>query len=79
MWMRSLTEFIENSLDFREIKRALAVKMLLEGYKHAAIQSVLGVSSGFISKWKQAFFQGGVEGLKLASKGSQGFLEPEQI
>ncbi|OKH58208.1 transposase [Scytonema sp. HK-05] len=74
---QSLTEFIENSSDFREIKRALAVKMLLEGYKHAAIQSLVNVSSGFINKWKQAFFQGGVEGLKLAYKRSQDFLEPE--
>ncbi len=48
--------------------------MVLEGYKHKAIQSILGVSSGFISKWKKAFFKQGVEGLKLAYKGSQEFL-----
>ncbi|WP_334879566.1 helix-turn-helix domain-containing protein [Nostoc sp.] len=78
MWMRSLSEFIENSQDKREVQRALAVKMLLEGYTHVAIQSILDVSSGFISKWKKAFFTSGVEGLKLRYKGSQGFLNPQQ-
>ena len=78
MWMRSLSEFIENSQDKREVQRAIAVKMLLEGYKHEAIESILGVSSGFISKWKKAFFKQGVEGLKLAYKGSQGLLNVQQ-
>lgn len=78
MWMRSLTEFIENSQDKREVKRAVAVKMLLSGYKHEAIMPILGVSSGFISKWKKAFFQNGIEGLKLAHKGSKGFLNLQQ-
>lgn len=78
MWMRSLDEFIENSQDKREVQRAIAVKMLLCGYKHEQIMSILGVSSGFISKWKKAFFQNGVEGLKLAHRGSVGLLNPEQ-
>ena len=31
MWMRSLTEFIENSLDLREVKRAMpSVRLLYE-------------------------------------------------
>ena len=47
MWMRSLDELIENSQDKREVQRAIAVKMLLCGYKHEQIMSVLGVSSGF--------------------------------
>jgi len=46
--------------------------MVLCGYKHQEIMPVLGVSSGFISKWKKAFFKKGVEGLKLAYKGSKG-------
>ena len=78
MWMQSLTEFIENSQENREIIRANAVKMLLCGYKHEAIMQILGVSSGFISKWKKAFFQNGVEGLKLGHKGSIGLLNQEQ-
>lgn len=78
MWMQSLTEFIENSQENREIIRANAVKMLLCGYKHEAIMQILRVSSGFISKWKKAFFQNGVEGLKLKHKGSIGLLSQEQ-
>ncbi|RCJ34987.1 transposase [Nostoc minutum NIES-26] len=78
MWMRSLSDFIENSQQKREVQRAIAVKMLLEGYTHVAIQSILGVSSGFISKWKKAFFTSGVEGLKLGYKGSKGLLNRQQ-
>ncbi|WP_218596779.1 hypothetical protein [Chroogloeocystis siderophila] len=36
---------------------------------------ILDVLSGFISTWKKALFQNGVEGLKLAHKGSRGFLD----
>lgn len=39
---------------------------------------ILNVSSGFISTWKKIFFQNGVEGLKLAYKGSKGFLDKHQ-
>ena len=74
----SLTEFIEKSLDLREVKRAIAVKMLLSGYKHQAIMPILGVSSGFISKCKKAFFLHGVEGLKLAHKRSIGILNQQE-
>ncbi|MBD6621330.1 IS630 family transposase, partial [Komarekiella sp. 'clone 1'] len=76
--MQSLEDFIKESLDQREITRAMAVKMLLYGYKHKEIMPILNVSSGFISTWKKAFFQNGVEGLKLAYKGSKGFLDAQQ-
>lgn len=74
MWMQLLENFIKNSKEQREIKRATAVKMLLCGYKHEEIMPILGVSSGFISTYKKAFFKIGIEGLKLAHKGSIGFL-----
>ena len=78
MWIKLLEDFIKNSADKREITRAMAVKMLLSGHKHKDIMPILGVSSGFISGWKKAFFQNGVEGLKLAHKGSKGFLDAQQ-
>ena len=78
MWIQSLEDFIKNSQHKLEITRAIAVKMLLCGYRHQEIMPILGVSSGFISKWKKAFFQNGVEGLKLAYKGSKGFLDIQQ-
>ncbi len=54
MWMQSLEDFIKNSKEPREIKRATAVKMLLCGYKHQEIMPILGVSSGFISTYDNA-------------------------
>ncbi len=72
--MEELDAFIESNPDSRELKRALAVSMTLRGYPHRKIMKVLKVCSGFISKWKQAFIMNGVEGIKLAHKGSQGYL-----
>lgn len=76
--MDELSKFIQASLDPRELKRALAVQMVLQDYRHREIQSVLQVSSGFISKWTQTFEQHGVEGLRLQYKGSTGYLNAEQ-
>ncbi len=76
--MEELDAFIESNPDSRELKRALAVSMTLRGYPHRKIMKVLKVCSGFISKWKQAFIMNGVEGIKLAHKGSQGYLSQEQ-
>ncbi|MCC5669985.1 IS630 family transposase [Nostoc sp. CHAB 5784] len=76
--MQLLEDFIKNNKEPREIKRATAVKMLLCGYKHEEIMPILGVSSGFISTYKKAFFKLGLEGLKLGHKGSKGFLNDLQ-
>ena len=76
--MESLREFIKSNTEPRELKRALAVKMSLEGYTHVQITQTLNVSSGFISKWKNIFIFQGIEGLKLGYKGSEGYLSVEQ-
>jgi putative transposase len=73
-----LNEFIQSNPDPRELKRAVAVKMFLKGYKHREIQGILGVSSGFISKWTKLYERLGVSGLRLGYPGSVGYLEPEQ-
>lgn len=73
-----LHPFIRSNPDGRELKRAVAVQMVLNGYKHREIQENLGVSSGFISKWTHAYQQSGVTGLKLGYTGSMGYLKPEQ-
>ena len=73
-----LKEFIQSNPDPREMKRAVAVQMFLEGYKHRDIQEILGVSSGFISKWTQLHQQLGVSGLKLGYSGSVSYLTPEK-
>jgi putative transposase len=73
-----LETFLQENQEPREIKRALSVKMCLLGYKHREIMPILGVSSGFISKWKQIFQKVGVKGLKLNHKGSKSYLEPRE-
>ena len=73
-----LHPFIRSNPDGRELQRAVAVQMALNGYKHREIMETLGVSSGFISKWTHAYQQSGVTGLKLGYVGSMGYLNPEQ-
>ena len=74
----TLEELIESNPDPRELKRALAVKMRLEKLKHRQIEPILRVSSNYISRWESRYRDQGVEGLRLAHKGSQGYLSEEQ-
>lgn len=73
-----LENFIVGNPDPRELKRALAVRMLIEGICRKTIQTILGVSSPFISKWKINYALYGIEGLLLNHRGSQGQLKPEE-
>ncbi len=60
----------------KEIKRALAVKMILSGKSYREVKELLNVSHSFISQWKnQALFHG-VESLRLKYKGRKAYLEP---
>ncbi len=80
--MKELDAFISSNPDPRELKRAIAVSMTLRGYPHREIMKILGISSGFISKWKQAFIINGIEGIKLGYQGSFAYLtstEKEQV
>ena len=76
--MEELNSFIASNPDPRELKRALAVSMTLQGHTHAEIMKKLQVSFGFISKWKQLFIHKGVEGIKLGYFGSVGYLTQVQ-
>lgn len=76
--LNPLNELLQSNPDPRELKRAVAVKMFLQGYKHREIQGIIGVSSGFISKWTHRYQQMGVSALRLAYSGSVGYLEPEK-
>ncbi len=76
--MEELTEFIQSNPDSRELKRALAVEMVRQGYTYFEIRDVLQVSVGFISKWKQGFEEQGVAGLILQHQGSMGYLDAGQ-
>jgi putative transposase len=67
-------EDIIDAKEGREIKRALAAKMVSEGFERSAICKLLDVSDSFISKWKNIYEDKGAEGLLLNHKGSQSFL-----
>lgn len=71
----TLEELIKSNPDPRELKRALAVKMRLQGMKHREIQQVLAVHSSYISRWEKKFQEGGVEKIRLGHKGSKGYLD----
>jgi putative transposase len=44
-----LQEFIDNRPDAREVRKALAVKLVHQGYKYEEIQTILDVSVGSIT------------------------------
>ena len=71
--MSSLDEII-GSLKGLEIKRALAVKMILHDFKTKDICAWLDVSDAFVSKWKTIYENEGADGLRLHYKGGTGFL-----
>jgi len=76
--MQELQEFIASNPDPRELKRALAVRMVEQGYTYFKIRDILQVSVGFISKWRQAFEAEGIEGISLKYKGSKSYLDENQ-
>ena len=64
--------------DPREIKRAFAVRMSLLGFSRADVAKACCVSIQFVDKWKANYLTLGVEGLKLAYKGSRGYLSEQE-
>ena len=73
-----LESFIKSDIDARELKRAIAVRMALEGKLYHEISKMLGVSEFFVGYWKKIFKTQGIEGIKLGYKGSQGYLTERQ-
>jgi transposase len=76
--IKSLEGLIKSNSDPRELKRALAVKMSLEGYSDQIIAQLLGVSTSFVRDWKKAFKVGGIAEIRLGHKGAIGKLTTEQ-
>ena len=63
--MEELIDFIQGNPDPRELKRALAVQMVMPNYTHSRIGEILRVSLGFVNKWKYVFIEQGIAGLTL--------------
>lgn len=62
----------------REVRKALAVKLVYQGYLYEEIQTILDVSLGSITGWKQAYEQRGIDGLRLNHKGRKSYLSAQQ-
>jgi putative transposase len=69
-----LTAFLAEQRDSREYRRALAVKLALQGYLYEAISDMLDVTPGFISQVKKAYETAGTVGLTLKYQGTQPYL-----
>lgn len=78
MTAESLKEFIRSNPDPRELKRALAVKMVKQDYRYQQIAEILEVSVSFVSSCWRKYESAGVQGLKLKYQGSQGYLTHQQ-
>lgn len=66
--------FIKSDIDVRELKRAIAVRMAIEGKLYHEISKILGVSKFFIGYWKKQLKTKGIAGIKLGHQGSKGYL-----
>jgi putative transposase len=55
--LKELSDFIDSNPDPRELKRALAVMMWIEGVPCSEIQKILNVSATFISQFKIKFME----------------------
>ena len=75
--MLTLKNIIDTG-DSREIKRALAVKMVILGFKVKDICDALEISVAFVSKWKIIYEKEGAKGLLLHYKGGPKFLTDVQ-
>ncbi len=73
-----LTQFIGSKPEARELKRALAVKMALQGTLYAKITELVGMHKTCITTWKQKFEAEGIEGIRLGYRGAENYLTPEQ-
>ena len=73
-----LTAFLAEKRDAREYRRALAVKLALQGYLYETISDMLDVTPGFVSQAKQAYETQGTAGLTLKYQGSQPYLSASE-
>lgn len=74
MRLRSLQDFMALRPDAREVRKALTVKLVYQGYLYDEIQTILDVSRGSITAWKQAYEEEGVDGLRLNYKGRKSYM-----
>ena len=76
--MQDLDEFIQKASDSRELKRAIAVKLHLQGNTCKQSAVIVQMSESFVKKWCVIYDHQGATGLKLGYKGSRGYLDASQ-
>lgn len=73
--MGELVEFIQSNPDPRELKRALAVQMVLKGYLYRQIEEILHVSDSFIAQMVASVWVRRSDGVKTELSRQQGLFE----
>jgi putative transposase len=73
-----LLTFLREQRDVREYRRALAVKLVWQGYTYETIAAMLDMSPGYVSQAKRAYETQGISGLKLKYQGSTPYLSDEE-
>ena len=73
-----LMNFMEQTSDVRELKRAIAVRMRLKNYSREQVTDLLPVGPDYVTKWSRIFNQEGVAGLKMGYQGSSGYLGKDE-
>ncbi|MGB3292087.1 MAG: winged helix-turn-helix domain-containing protein [Phormidesmis sp.] len=73
--IEELKTFISRERDGRQVKKALAVKLLYQGHTYESVIRILDVSMGSVSTWKQAYEGSGLGGFKPNHKGRKSYLE----
>ena len=76
--VEELQKFIALRSEAREVRKALAVKLVYQGYLYEEIQTILDVSLGSITGWKKAYEEHGIDGLRLSHKGRKSYLSEKQ-
>jgi putative transposase len=76
--LEELKTFISRDRDARQVRKALAVKLIYQDYGYEAITGILEVSLGALSKWKKAYEQDGLAGFRPQYKGRQSYLTPSE-
>jgi putative transposase len=73
-----LMNFMEQTRDCRELKRAITVRMRLQNYSREQVAELLNVGPDYVTKWSSKFKQEGVAGLKIGYQGSSGYLGEDE-
>ena|SRR5215831_9216570 len=76
--MDEIDAIINEARDAREVKRAVSVKMGVQGFSPAQICQLLNVSLQYVSKWKGLYEAGGGAVLRLGHRGSESYLGEEE-